>query len=132
MGAMGYVALAIVGAFAVAGIRAFTQFAARLVERKIGHDDETRIRTIRMEERFGSDARTPTRGPAAHAEYLELLKQILQGQQSQASTLSSLTSELAGVNGRLTESLRLNEQRLSRVERELETRAMASASRRGG
>lgn len=120
-----YIAIGVVAALATGLVMLFFRLWGWLAERKLQNDDDTRIKTVRLEERF---AHAHTHGPQGHDRELvmaitglteklaDLTDRVVQAQSESARSVSSFAAELAGMNARLTESLRISERRLDKIE----------------
>lgn len=119
-----YIAIGVVAALATGLVMLFFRLWGWLAERKLQNDDDTRIKTVRLEERFahahgqprGHDRELVMAITGLTEKLADLTDRVVQAQSESARSVSSFAAELAGMNARLTESLRISERRLDKIE----------------
>ena len=117
-----YIAIGVVSAIGAGLVLLFFRLWGWLAERKLHNDDETRIKTVRLEERL---AHHQPGGPARDlvtaltgltSKLSDQCDRVVEAQSESSKVIADFSGQLAGMNARLTESLRLSEKRLDRIE----------------
>lgn len=120
-----YIAIGVIAALGSGLVLLAFRIWGWVVERKLHNDDETRIETIRLKERIthaaagqphGHDRELVMAITGLTEKLADLTDRVVQAQSDSAKSVSSFAAELAGMNARLTESLRISERRLDKIE----------------